>query len=182
MMSEAEKPAFFRILVGLQSVKPGKELTPEGCEIWWKTMSPKWTLAEFELVALELNESCTFMPGAAEFTAWRRDRLVAQRPNANEAWQRALKHAATSAYRNGPLGHALIDLTVSALGGYTAIAMCEEPDLHYLERRFTEHYRDNLDTMDARERAGISAPEGSPLLTKADGPQRVTSLLEKLRH
>lgn len=189
-MVESEQPAFVALLIGLQAVKPGKELTREALQIWWATFAPDWTLEEFKRAAIALNLQEEFMPNAAHFAKWRRAQRELARPTAAEAWERACKHASSSAYRNGPLGDPAIDLAVSGIGGYLALAMCEQPELHFLERRFTEHYRETCDVSDARAAAGIAAPAGSPLLTDADkieilstphGPQSVANLLKRIK-
>ena len=44
----------------------------------------------------------------------------------------------------------ITDRAVAALGGYVAIAMCDEDKLHYLERRFQEIYEGMQDAGDIR--------------------------------
>ena len=56
------------------------------------------------------------------------------------------------------------------LGGYTAIAMCDEDKLHYLERRFVEHYEAKQDADEVREALPSLTADARP---RIDGPRRL---------
>src|SRR5688572_16410019 len=103
-----------------------------------------WPLDAFKAAAEQLVRTCEWFPTPKHFE----DLLRAGKPTAAEAWDRALEHARTSAYRRGELGDETIDLVVRCLGGYYAIAMCESENLHYLERRFTEHFESLSDRVE----------------------------------
>ena len=167
-MLPPEKPEFLKILNGLASIKPGAKLSPEGLSVWWLALR-EWTLEEFRAAASHLAKSVEFMPSPFHFERLR----YATRPTAGEAFAKAVKHAASSAYREGMLGEPVTDAAVSALGGYRVIAMCDVDKLPFLERRFCEHYEAIQDAQEVRDEL--------PMLK---GPSRRTTgqkALEKLQ-
>jgi hypothetical protein len=153
-----DKPQYLAVLNGMAAIKKSP-LTPEAIELWWGCLAD-WTIEDFKAAAIEVLKRTSFMPSPKDFEDLRR----AVRTTAGEAWDQAVSHAASSAYRQGPLGDASIDLCVRGLGGYGAIARCEESALHYLERRFTEHYESISDSKDVRDSLPqIARLEGSRL-------------------
>jgi hypothetical protein len=121
-------------------------LTPEALDLWWGCMAD-WSIEDFKAAAIQVLKTSEFMPMPKHFEDLRK----ALRPTAIEAWAAAVSHAASSAYRRGPIGDHRIDMLVRGLGGYIAIAMCEEDKLHFLERRFCEHFDDVQDSDDVRK-------------------------------
>lgn len=169
-MREADRKEFARILIGLAAIKPGKGLTPEGLELFFNALAD-WSIEEFKAAATHLAKTSEFMPNPYHFEELRR----AARPTAAECWAEAVEHASSSAYRAGGMGHPVIDKCVRALGGYVAIAMCAEDKLHYLERRFCEHFEALQDSVEVRlALPDLSADE--PLVT---GPRPIAGLLSK---
>lgn len=164
-MTEDDKPDFARILNGLALLKR-TQLHEDALDMWWLTMQ-SWPLDEFTAAASHLATSCQFMPTPYDFHELRK----AGRMTAMEAWDRALHHAASSAYRNGPLGDALIDHAVRCIGGYRAIAMCEDEKLGFLEKRFHEAFETKQDAEDIREALPAIAPR--PQLNGSSGPRHL---------
>lgn len=150
-MTPKDKPDFIKQLIGLAAVKPGKDLTPEAYEIWWNAMQD-WSLEEFKQAAAHLAKSVEFMPSPYHFEQLRK----AGRPTAGEAWEKARKACGSAIQygqvtHNGTCGDPTIDAAVRAIGGYGVIAMCDTDKLHFLERRFAEHYESIQDAKDVRE-------------------------------
>jgi hypothetical protein len=164
-MIDSERAEFAKVVLGFAELK-GKQLSLAAVDLYWHAMAD-WELAEFKSAAVHLLKSCEFMPTPKDFEDLRK----AGRPTAGEAFAIALQHAASSAYRAGLLGDPLIDAAVRAIGGYVVIAMCEEDKLHYLARRFAEHYEKIQDSCEVR----VALPEiAKPRL---NGPMRMGALL-----
>lgn len=119
-------------------------------DAYWLALG-SWTLAEFSQAAAHLMANTKFMPRPADFNDLRK----ASRPVAAEAWVKAIQSCSTawrpSGYHAGTSGDPLIDNAVRAIGGYAAIAQCEQDKLHFLERRFTEIYESMQDANDVRQ-------------------------------
>lgn len=149
-MNQQDRGKFLEIVIGFAELK-GKQLSAPALELYWNAMQA-WTIVDFQAAAnhLLLNGN-DFMPQPHHFEALRK----AGRPTAGEAWSRAVGHCSSSAYRSGGTGNPLIDQCARILGGYQAIAMCDVSTLHFLERRFCEHYETIQDSTDTRE----SVPE-----------------------
>jgi len=141
-------------------------------DAYWLALG-KWSMSEFESAAAHLMQTSKFMPRPADFHELRK----AGRPTAGEAFAKAIDHAASSAYRNGPLGEPLIDRCVRAIGGYIAIAMCEEDKLHFLGKRFAEHFETMQDAEDVRE--AVPTIAGPPQHKALSGPTRLRDLLPR---
>lgn len=170
-MTPKNEPEFARIVTGLAAIKPGKALTPEGIALFWGAMQD-WTIEEFRSAAAHLARSVEFMPNPYHFEQLRR----ASKPTAGESWAKAIAHAASSAYRAGPLWDPIIDSCVEALGGYVAIAMTDTDKLHFLERRFCEHFEAKSDVDVARaalpnvtDRRSVSGPKKAAYSLASEG-------------
>ncbi|MDE2104103.1 MAG: hypothetical protein KGL39_43095 [Patescibacteria group bacterium] len=148
-MRPSDKQGFCKILAGLAAIKPGGKLTPEAYDLWWAAMSG-WTIDDFRSAAAHLARSVEFMPSPYHFEQLRK----AARPVASEAWLKAIGSCRTAytpqGYRGGTSGDPLIDRAVAAIGGYGAIAMCDQDKAHFLERRFTEIYESISDAEETR--------------------------------
>lgn len=148
-MQVSDKPDFLRVLNGMAAMKKAK-LLPEVLDLWWGCMAD-WEIEHFKAAAIEVMKRSDFMPSPKDFEDLRR----AGRQTVGEAWNRALQHAASSAYRKGPTGDEIVDQCVRMIGGYGAIAMCNEDKLHFLERRFSEHY----ETLEDAESVRVALPQ-----------------------
>lgn len=170
-MQPSDKPQFARILVGLATIKPGAKLTPEALEVWWLALQ-SWALEEFQKAAGHLASSVEFMPSPFHFAQLRK----AGRATAGELWARAVE----CARRGGGSADPMIETCVGALGGWSVVRFCDEDKLHFLERRFAEHYEQIQDAEDVRE----SLPQiaGPSRLPKLSGPRPVADLLPFLPH
>lgn len=133
-MRAGDKAEFAKVILAFAELK-GRQVSLPAIELYWVAMQD-WELADFVAAAGHLLKTMAFMPTPKDFEDLRR----AGRNTAGEAWDKAVSHAASSRYRKGPTGDDLIDQCVRMIGGYAAIAMCEEEKLHFLERRFCEHY------------------------------------------
>ncbi len=124
----------------------GKSLSAPALELYWNAMQG-WSLEDFQAAANQLIRTCEWMPTPKNFEDLRK----AGRMTAAEAWDRALRHCSTGAWRKGPLGDELIDQAIRVLGGYQAIAMGDISALQWLEKRFCQHYEQVEDAHDTRE-------------------------------
>lgn len=166
-MTPADRAAFGEVIAGLAELK-GRVLSKPAIELFWRAMQD-WPLDEFRAAAAHLVRTCPFMPSPADFDALRR----AGRPTSGEAWLQAVRCAATSAYRHCETPGGVIDRAVAAIGGYSAIGMCDESKLHFLERRFAEHY----ESMSGADDTRAALPQ---VTSRASLPRPVAEILEKL--
>jgi hypothetical protein len=162
-MIAADRGAFLDIVLGYAELK-GKQLSVPALELWWNAMSPDWSIKEFRQKANHLVRTLPFMPSPADFENLRK----AGRPTAGEAFAQAVeasKSCAQGGYfrDNVTSGDPLTDRAVRAIGGYRVIAMSEVDKLHFLERRFTEHYETIQDAGDAREALQLTRYEAGEL-------------------
>jgi hypothetical protein len=164
-MTPVDRERFLKIVVGFAELK-GKVLSASALEVYWRAMQA-WPLADFEAAAALLVKATPFMPTPYDFEKLRK----AGRPTAGEAWAQA-RAACGSCYTGGHLGPGgtcgdeFIDRAVRAIGGYRAIAVCDMDKLHFLERRFAEHYETLRDADDVREALPqIAAPAAAQQLT-----------------
>lgn len=138
-----------------------RELDEPLLDAYWMALRD-WPFEEFERAAAHLMQTSEFMPRAAAFTALRK----VGRPTVGEAWARAVQHCESGAWRSGgTCGDAGIDNAVGMIGGYRAIALCEQSKLGFIERRFAEHYETAEDAKDARAALPSIARDDRPLLT-----------------
>jgi hypothetical protein len=179
-MLDSEKPKFCAILAGLAAVLPGAKLPKEAYEFWWNVMQrDAWTLTEFDEAAAHLSKSCDFFPTPGHFDRLRK----AGRMTAGEAWEKARKAAGSAIQcgqvtHNGTCGDPFIDSVVRAFGGYGQIAMCDTDKLHFLERRFTEHFATMLEAQDTREAVPqIAGPSAS---FRLPGPAKAGAVVARI--
>lgn len=165
-MQTDDFPRFHAVMQGMAKLYE-RDLDRVLLDVYWLALG-SWSLAQFEQAAGHLMATSRFMPRPADFTDLRR----ASRPTAGEAFARALKHAASSAYRSGPLGDAVIDAAVAALGGYGVIAMSDDEGVRFLERRFAEHYGAIAEVEAVRDALPSVAP-------RVGGPKSITDLLPR---
>lgn len=148
-MQDTDKQQFVAILNGLAAIKPGAKLTTEAYEIWWLSMQD-WTISDFRTAAARLAKTVQFMPNPFDFEQLRK----AGRPTPTEAWLTALSSVRSAwtpqGFAGGTSKDPMIDRAVAAIGGYSAIAECDENKLHFLERRFAVAYAEMEDADDVR--------------------------------
>lgn len=123
-------------------------LTSLDHRFWWEGMQD-WTLADFQAAMFRLIKTEDFMPTMKHFEDLRK----AGRLTAGEAFAKALGWARSGAY-NHPAKTPeaiLIDRVVAALGGWSAISGSDPEKVHFLERRFVEHFETISDATDTRE-------------------------------
>jgi hypothetical protein len=175
-MKLENRKKFLEIVVGFAELK-GKVLSAPALELFWNSMQA-WTIEEFQSAANHLITTCEFMPTPKDFEDLRR----AGRPTAGEAWIEARNTIRVAGWAqiessSFSCGDELIDRAVRAIGGYRAIAMCDSDKLHFLERRFAEHFEQMQDAGDTRDAVPQLAGERTGRLT---GPRSVGKLLERL--
>lgn len=157
-MQPNDRKPFLEIVVGLAELK-GKQLSAPGLELYWNAMQA-WDLADFRRAANELVRTCTFMPNPSDFEALRK---AACELDTEQAWRMALAGVRTAytprGYTGGTSGNEAVDRAVRTIGGYGAIAMCDEGKLHFLERRFAEAYGTVTEKASAQAALGY-APQG----------------------
>lgn len=155
-MQPTDRQQFMKVLNGMAAIKK-MVLISESLDLWWACMVA-WSIDDFKAAAAHLLTKCEFMPTPKDFEDLRK----AGRPSAGEAWAKVLEHVRRGWYRytDGGVGHydrevppndPLIDSAVAAIGGYRAIAIHQESTLHFLERRFAEHYDSIQDSQEVRE-------------------------------
>jgi hypothetical protein len=159
-MIEADKPKFCKTLLGLALVKPPHaKLAAEAYEIWWQALQD-WPLEEFQQAAAHLSKSVEFMPSPFHFEQLRK----AGRPTAGEAWA-DIRAMARRSFEGEPMDP-IAARALRALGGLRAVAMCDSDKVHFLERRFAEHFDAMQDSEEIRQalpqiaddrRLGVSA-------------------------
>jgi len=172
-MKPSDKAEFAKVVLAFAELK-GKQLSLPAVEMYWHAMQD-WELEDFKAAAAHLLKTAEFMPVPKDFEDLRR----AGRLTAGEAWDHAVSWAASSQYRRGPMGTEIIDQCVRMIGGYAAIAMCDEEKLHFLERRFVEHYETLEDSMAVREALpSIAKPDWLQLgVDRARKPKGLTHAL-----
>lgn len=144
-MQLSDRKPFLEIVIGFSELR-GKTLSAPALELYWNAMQA-WSLEDFQAAANRLLLTSEWMPLPHHFEELRN----AGRATAGEAWAAALKWAASGNYRAHGLPDPVVNRAVEALGGYKAIAMHDEDKLHFLERRFAEHYATIQDATDTRE-------------------------------
>lgn len=149
-MQSADFPRFKTLMTGMGRMF---NASPDSTvlDVYWISLRD-WTLADFEGAVGHLLQTAKFMPRPADF----HDLRKAGNPTAGEAWTRARQ-----AIRNAnwsdieatgfSCGDPLTNQAVHAIGGYRVIGMCESDKLHFLERRFAEHYEAMGDAQAVRE-------------------------------
>lgn len=143
-MQSTDRAEFVRVLNGLAAIK-GKDLTPEAISLWWSAMA-RWEIDEFKAAASHLVGSCQFMPSPYDFEQLRK----AGEPTAHEAWDIALCNC--TSWRNGnSRAGTFIDRVVRLIGGYRAIAMADERELSFIQRRFMEAYETQREVEPVRD-------------------------------
>lgn len=162
-MRADDKAEFAKVVLAFAELK-GKQLSLPAVELYWFAMQD-WDIEDFKMAAGHLLKTSEFMPVPKDFE----DLKKAGRNTAGEAWDKAVGHAASSRYRKGPTGDDLIDQCVRMIGGYAAIAMCEEEKLHFLERRFVEHYATLEESHDVRASLPRIALEGPSIAQRLKG-------------
>ena len=159
-MTPDDREPFLEVVIGFAELK-GKALSAPALGLYWNAMQD-WSLADFRTAANHLIRSSEFMPTPKDFEDLRK----AGRPTAGEAWTRA-RMACGSAIQcgqvtaGGTCGDEFIDRVVRAVGGYGAIAMCDTDKLHFLERRFAEHFETMQDACDVRDAVPQIAADGA---------------------
>jgi hypothetical protein len=123
-------------------------LTPLDHRFWWEGMQD-WTLPEFQAAMFRLIKTHDFMPTMKHFEDLRK----AGRMTSGEAFAKALGWARDGSYKHPAKTPEaiLIDRVVSALGGWSSIAGSDPDYVHFLEKRFAEHFETVVDVTDTRE-------------------------------
>ncbi len=172
-MTPDDREPFLEVVIGFAELK-GKALSAPALELYWNSMQD-WSMTDFRAAANHLVRACEFMPTPKDFEDLRR----AGRPTAGESWTLALKHCGSAIQcgqvtNNGTCGDEFIDRVVRAIGGYGAIAMCDTGKLHFLERRFAEHFEALQDAGDVRASVPRIAAQG-----RLNGATSMAKLLER---
>lgn len=162
-MNVGDRKKFIEVIVGFCELK-GKQLSAPALELYWRALR-HWELSDFLAAAEQLVRTSEFMPTPKEFEDLRK----AARPTSGEAWILACDTARgwRELRPNVSSGDPFVDRVVRAVGGYRAISMYESDKLHFLEKRFSEHFESMQEVGDVREAvpqiantrlAGLSAP------------------------
>lgn len=136
-MQTADVPRFHSVIASMCRVF-GVQSDRVLLDAYWLALK-SWPLEEFEQAAAHLLGKCQFMPKPADFNTLRK----ANNPTAGEAFHKAMllaRRAPPRELASLRSGDDAIDAAVRAIGGYTELGNCESGKLHFLERRFAEHY------------------------------------------
>jgi len=138
---------FRAIMIGMGEVF-GRDIPKTLLDAYWLALRD-WSIEDFSSAAGHLIAHAQFMPRPADFTALRE----AAQPSAIDAWQKAIDHCSSGAYRFGGLDNGgPLDRAAAAAGGYRAIAMHPTDRLHFLQARFEKAYERS-----AEQQAAIAA-------------------------
>jgi len=175
-VNPADRKAFLEVVVGFAELK-GKQLSAPAMELYWRSLQ-HWPLEDFRAAAEQLLRTCEFMPLPKDFEDLRK----AGRLTSGEAWAKAIAscgscHSAQGYTSGGTCGDEFVDRVVRAIGGYRAIAMCESEKLHFLEKRFAEHFETMQEAYDVREAVPQLTRGNRTVLT---GPTSAANLLGRL--
>lgn len=160
-MQPTDRKKFLEIVVGFAELK-GKALSAPALELYWNSMQG-WSIEDFSQAAQHLVRSCEFMPTPKDFEDLKR----AGNPTAAEAWAAARKALqwTVNGYVEKPGTDPLVSQALRSIGGANALAMCETGKLHFLERRFCEHYEALQDAAEVRDAVPqIAGPDSVPRL------------------
>lgn len=157
-MQPSDRADFLRVLNGMAAMKKAA-LIPEVLDLWWLCMAD-WSIEDFKAAAVQVLKRSDFMPGPKDFEDLRK----AGSDTPGEAFAAALDWVRSGAYKSPPQSARAkhIDRAVQLIGGYQVIAKCEEDKLHFLERRFCEHYESMTDS--DRVRKALPQIAGNQLL------------------
>lgn len=168
-MQPTDATAFRNTLAGMFRVY-GQDPDALVLDAYWLALAD-WSLDEFQTGARHLMQTAKFMPRPADFAELRK----AGRPTAGEAWAEALDRVR---HGNYPSDDPQLERVVRAIGGWKALGMTNSDSLHFVERRFAEHYDAMQDAQDVREAVPQIAATHRPLL--ANTPLSASFLLAKL--
>lgn len=145
-MQPADGRKFRELLRAMNRVlatQTGAELDQPMLDVYWLALRD-WPLGEFEQACAHLVKTSQFMPKPADFTALRK----AANLSAGEAWE-LVREAARQG--DNTTGDERADAAARVLGGFRAIGMTNSDQMHFLERRFCEHYDEICSREDTRE-------------------------------
>lgn len=160
-MQPSDKPQFLKVLNGMAAMRR-VTLIPEVLDLWWACMAD-WAIEDFKAAAIQVLKTSEFMPQPKDFEDLRK----AGRDTAGEAWERVLGHVKSSEWRRRGLDDRC-DKIARMLGGYHVIAQCDESKLHFLERRFCEHFEAIQDADEVRAAVPAIAARPDWLALKLD--------------
>lgn len=181
-MTPEDRQAFLETVIGFAELK-GKELSAPALELYWRSLQ-HWSLEDFRAAAEQLLRTCKFMPLPKDFEDLRK----AGRPTGGEAWAAVLHYARWDYSPNfparlptqGPLADPIVQRAINAVGGFRALAMTDSDAMHFVERRFCEHFESAQDADDVRvavpqiafsDRRSLTGPtKASDLLGRLGGP------------
>lgn len=146
-MNAADRKKFVEVVMGFAELR-GKQLSAPALELYWRALQ-HWPLQEFVAVAEQLVRTSEFMPTPKNFEDLRK----ASRPTSGEAWILACETARRwrEIAPNVSSGDPFVDHVVRVVGGYRAIAMHDSEKLHFMEKRFGEHFESMQSVDDTRE-------------------------------
>lgn len=146
-MIPADRKAFLEVVVGFAELR-GKVLSAAALELYWRSMQA-WSIEDFRAAATRLVKTSEFMPTPKQFEDLRR----ASQPTGGEVFAGIRQWLEYS-----PLGYRIkastprrIACSLAAIGGAQGYAMCDADKLHFLEKRFCEHYEQIGEAEDTRE-------------------------------
>jgi len=152
-----------------------RELSGPLLDAYWLCLRD-WSLADFEAAAAQLMRTSEFMPRPSAFAELRK----CGRATPGEEWIKVRAHMRQYNCFDAkpPTYDAIAARVVQALGGIYEIAQTPSDKMHFVEKRFCEHYEAMRDAEEIREALPQIACSDS---TRLSGPQSVQQLLGKLQ-
>lgn len=165
-MQADEYPRFQAVLTGMAELYQ-RELSAPLLDAYWIALGD-WELEDFECAAGQLMRTSKFMPRPADFHELRKAGL----PTGGEIFARVLDLA-----RDGGDERCIDDpvmlRAVRAIGGMEAVRMSDRDVVHFLERRFMEHFESIQDAQEIRDSVPQIAHHGRRRL---NGPVHISQL------
>jgi hypothetical protein len=150
-MQNTDKIEFVKTLNAMALMKK-TTLNPDVMDLWWDCFTD-WNIEDFKVAARHLLKVKTFMPQPNDFNDLRK----AGKPTSGEVFAGLMQWLEYS-----PNGYSVkrgtphaIATAIRAIGGADAYALCESSKLHFIERRFCEHY----DQISSRQEIRDAVPE-----------------------
>jgi hypothetical protein len=148
---------FNRLITGMSRMY-GSDPDQLVLDAYWIALR-SWEFEDLQRAAAHLMQTSKFMPRPADFNELRK----AGQPTSGEVFagiRQWLKYGAYG-YTLQPNTPPKIATAIRAIGGPDEIAMCEVDKLHFLEKRFTEHYDQISDRQEIRDAVPeIASSEG----------------------
>ena len=164
-MNANDKAEFAKVVLAFAELK-GRQISLPVVDLYWDTMQ-SWSIQDFKAAARHLLRTCKFMPEPKDFEDLRK----AGKETAGEVFAsiRQWFQYTPNGYTVKPETPHAIAASIRAMGGPNAYAMCDSDKLHFLERRFCDHYEQISGVEEIRDRLPQIAQSQNRLRLSSDG-------------